>query len=79
MTALIIKAMCACGFAKEWKLAMLSDPFFEEMDAEFSLEEAMKRRAEPHGPHHCPKCQLRSVYLYFAGHCDQTAKPPKKA
>ena len=70
MTALIIKAICACGFAKEWKLAMLSDPFFEEMDAEFSLEEAMKRRAEPHGPHHCPGCQLRSVYLYFAGRCD---------
>jgi hypothetical protein len=37
MTALIIKAMCACGFAKEWKLAMLSDPFLEEMEAEFFL------------------------------------------
>ena len=73
MPGLIIKAMCACGFAKEWKSVVPSDPFFQEMDAEVSLEilkEVMKRRIEPHGPHHCPKCQLRSVYLYFAGHCN---------
>jgi hypothetical protein len=75
MTALTIRAMCSCGFAKEWKLAVLSNPFSEEMDVEFSLLEAIMRRAEPHGPHHCPKCQLRSVYLYFAGHCDETVKP----
>ena len=47
MTALTIKAMCACGFTKEWKLVVLSNPFLEEMDVEFSLLEAMKRRAEP--------------------------------
>ena len=71
MTVLTIKAMCGCGFAKEWKLTALSGPFFEETDPEFSLlKEAMKRRAEPQGPHHCPKCQSRSVYLYFAGHSD---------
>ena len=75
MTALNIKAMCACGFAKEWKLAVLSNQFLEEIDVEFSLLEAMKWRAEPHGPHHCPKCQLRSLYFYFAGHCDKRAKP----
>jgi len=72
MPGLIIKAMCACGFAKEWKSVVLSGPFLE-MDAEFSLEissEALMRRIEPHGPHHCPKCQSRSVYLYFAGHCN---------
>ena len=38
MQGLIIKAMCACGFAKEWKSVVPSDPFFEEMDAEVSLE-----------------------------------------
>ena len=75
MTTLAIRAMCACGFTKEWKLAVLSNPFLEEIDVEFSLLEAMNRRAEPHGPHHCPKCQLRSVYLYFAGHSDETVKP----
>jgi hypothetical protein len=50
---------------------MLSDPVWEEKtDAKFSLEmlnEAMKRRAELQGPLHCPKCQLMSVYLCFAG------------
>ena len=73
MPGLIIKAMCACGFAKEWKSIVLSGPFLEEIDTEFFLEiskEAMKRRIEPHGPHHCPRCQSRSVYLYFAEHCD---------
>ena len=61
-----IKAMCACGFSKEWQVTMLSDP-----DADFSLEmlnEAMKRRAEMEGPLQCPKCQLNSVYLYFPEH-----------
>jgi hypothetical protein len=50
MTVLTIKAMCGCGFAKEWKFTALSRP---ETDHEFSLwKEAMKWRAEPHGPHH---------------------------
>ena len=69
MAELTIKGMCACGFAKEWKLAVLSDPFLQEMDAQFSLEmlkEAMKCRTEPHGPFHCPKCQLMSVYFYLS-------------
>ena len=47
MPALIIKAMCACGFAWEWKSVALSGPFLAEMDTEFSLEisrETMKRR-----------------------------------
>jgi hypothetical protein len=71
MAELTIKGMCACGFAKEWELAVLSDPFLEEMDAQFSLgmlKEAIKRKAEPHGPFYCPKCQLMSVYFYFVGH-----------
>ena len=75
MSGLIIKAMCACGFTKEWNSVVASGPFLEEMDG-VSLEilkEGMK--TEPHGPHHCPKCQLRSLYFYFAGHCDKTAKP----
>jgi hypothetical protein len=61
MPGLIIKAMCACGFTKEWKSVVASGPFLEEMDA-VSLEilkEGMK--TEPHGPHDCPKCQLRSL------------------
>jgi len=73
MAELKIKAICACGFAKQWKLAVLSDPFLGEMDAKFSFEtlkDAIRRRAKPYGPVHCPKCQFMSVYLYFAGDYD---------
>ena len=66
-----IRAMCACGFRKDWQVTTLSDQFREETDADFSLEmlnEAMKRRAEMEGPLQCPKCQLNSVYLYFPEH-----------
>src|SRR6516165_6173057 len=48
------------------KLTVLSDPFLEEMDAEFSFEkyeEAEKRKSQPQGPYHCPQCQLKSLYL----------------
>jgi len=53
------------------KFTVLSDPFLEEMDGEYSSEmfnEVMKRRAVPQGPHDCPKCQSCSLYLYLVGH-----------
>jgi hypothetical protein len=68
MPGQVFKATCACGFSKEWQVAMLSDPFCEETDGDFSLEifnEAMKRKAEMLGPHHCPKCQSRSLSYFL--------------
>jgi hypothetical protein len=55
------------------KLNELSDPFLEELDAEFSSEELdalLKRRTEPQGPYHCPQCQQKSLFLHFQGHWD---------
>jgi hypothetical protein len=55
------------------KLSELPDPFLEEMGTEFSLEELdaiIKRKAEPQGPLHCPKCRRVSLFLHFQGHWD---------
>jgi len=62
--------MCACGFRKEWQVATLSEPSDEETDADVSLGmyEVMKRTAEMGKPLQCPKCQLKSAYLYFPEH-----------
>jgi hypothetical protein len=54
------------------KLTVLPDPFLDDV-ADWTVEkfeEAEKRKSEPQGPYHCPKCQLRSLYLYFGGDWD---------
>jgi hypothetical protein len=62
--------MCACGFRREWQVATPSDSFYEETDVEITREmyEVMKRTAETAKPLLCPKCHLKSAYLYFPEH-----------
>jgi hypothetical protein len=55
------------------QLNELADPFLQGIVAEFSLEKLdalLKRQSEPQGPHHCPRCQRKSLLLHFRGHWD---------
>jgi hypothetical protein len=55
------------------KLNELSNPFLEEPEPKASLEEwdrYFKRRLEPQGPYHCPKCQQNSLAFHFQGNWD---------
>ena len=58
------------------KLIELADPFLQKIKigAQFSSSEKidalLKRQSEPQGPHHCPRCQRKSLLLHFRGHWD---------